>query len=258
MAAEGRWTSGNGAGELRSVAKGADPPAGVIDTSFDVRTDAGGRDPDKFSPRLRRYHQLLWSKPLPGGAVFDLDITTHSAYLHHRSCLGEFWLTSDSIIPTFGGWREVATILSQLDPGELEEFTHAGYTIGGMMIFPGHRVDGKMTINGARGFLRRVADRMDLTLECIRRHYLDQGSPLAATLARYSDFFSLFRDFRGYCDFFLLQDLLRHDGSVDFFVPFDDFELSAFPRDVDAYRRYRDASVRFIESRNTRISLIEW
>ena len=37
----------------------------MIDTTFDLRTDAAGKDPDTYSPTLRRYHQLLWSKPLP-------------------------------------------------------------------------------------------------------------------------------------------------------------------------------------------------
>lgn len=31
----------------------------LIDTSFDFRVDSSGRDPDKYSPTLRRYHQLL-------------------------------------------------------------------------------------------------------------------------------------------------------------------------------------------------------
>ena len=75
-----------------------------IDTSFDFRTDASGRDPDAYSATLRRYHQLLWSKPLPGGAMFDLDITTPGAYLHPRSDLGEFFLASDSVIPSFTRW----------------------------------------------------------------------------------------------------------------------------------------------------------
>ena len=43
-----------------------------------------------------------------------------------------------------------------------------------------------------------IRDRFDLTLECIRRHYLDEPSPLSATLARYADFFGLFGDFAGY------------------------------------------------------------
>ena len=48
----------------------------AIDTSFDFRTDAFGKDPDTFSATLRRYHKLLWSKPLSGGALFDLDDKT--------------------------------------------------------------------------------------------------------------------------------------------------------------------------------------
>jgi len=49
---------------------------GRIDTSYDFRTDAGGKDPDLFSATLRRYHRKLWSKPLPSGAMFDLVDTT--------------------------------------------------------------------------------------------------------------------------------------------------------------------------------------
>ena len=42
--------------------------------TFDFRSDTPpGRDPDALSPTLRRYHQLLWSKPLPSGAPFELD-----------------------------------------------------------------------------------------------------------------------------------------------------------------------------------------
>jgi hypothetical protein len=75
-----------------------------------------------------------------------------------------------------------------------------------MMVFPGYQVDRKMTINQRRGCHGSIRDRFDLTLECIRRHYLDEPSPLSATLARYAEFFGLFGDFAGYVDFFHLQD----------------------------------------------------
>lgn len=52
--------------------------------------------------------------------------------------------------------------------------------------------------------VNRWADRFDLTLECIRRHYLGQRSPLGETLARYRDFFALFEDFSGYVEFFMV------------------------------------------------------
>jgi Family of unknown function (DUF6994) len=69
-----------------------------IDVSFDVRSDTPpGRDPDTFSLTLGRYHELLWSKPLPNGARFDLTESAPPMYLHHRSDIGEFWLSSDSV-----------------------------------------------------------------------------------------------------------------------------------------------------------------
>ena len=46
-----------------------------IDITFDFRSDTPpGKDPDVFSPTLSRYHKLLWSKPLPSGLVFELDV----------------------------------------------------------------------------------------------------------------------------------------------------------------------------------------
>lgn len=228
-----------------------------IDTTFDFRTDAGGKDPDSHSPTLRRYHQILWSKPLPKGASFDLDSTTPGEYLHHKSELGEFWLASDSVIPTFEGYLTMVPVLAAFPPSEIEEFQAIGYTIGGMMVFPGNKVDGKQTLNGARGFHPRIRDRMDLTLECIRRHYLGHESPLSDVLARYADFFSLFGSFEGYVRFFLLDDLVDDDyRQVRYFLPFDDFTTSALPERPEAYRAYRVASVAFIEARNGRIDAI--
>ncbi|HZL07100.1 MAG TPA: hypothetical protein VFE45_17040 [Coriobacteriia bacterium] len=226
----------------------------ALDTSFDFRTDAGGKDPDAHSPTLRRYHRLLWSKPLPGGAPFDLDVGSPGTYLHHRSALGEFCLSSDSVIPTFTWWTAMQPIIEQLTEAEIESFTAISYTVGGMVVFPSNRIDGKPTINGARGFNRKIADRFDLTLECIRRHYRTEDSPLGETLGRYRDFFALFEDFHGYVDFFLLQDLVDGDfSSVRFFLPFHDFTTPSVPRDVDAYREYRRLSIEFVEARNRRI-----
>jgi hypothetical protein len=77
----------------------------LIDTSFDFRTDACGKDPDVYSPTLRRYHKLLWSKVLPSGRRFDLDDTQRGVYLYHRSDLGKFFLSSDSVMQTFTRWK---------------------------------------------------------------------------------------------------------------------------------------------------------
>lgn len=229
----------------------------AIDIAFDFRTDAKGRDPDSHSRTLRLYHQLLWSKPLPCGASFNLSATTPGAYLHHRSSLGEFWLASDSVIPTFTRWSALKPITEQCLEQENEAFRTVAYTIGAMMVFPGNRIDGKPTLNGDRGFNRRISDRFDLTLECIRRYYLNEESPLAATLSRYADFFSLFGNFHGYVGFFLLEDLVTNGFSVKFFMPFDDFRPPSVPKDLNTYKEYRRRSIDFIDARNARIKQLD-
>jgi len=225
----------------------------LIDTSFDFRTDAGAKDPDVYSPTLCRYHKFLWSKPLPNGQLFGLDDSVRGVYLHHRSSLGEFFLSSDSVIPTFTRYGFAAEHPELVTEEENKEFDALSYTIGGMMVFSGNPVDGKWTINQARGCLRKISDRFDLTLECIRRYYTGQASPLGETFSRYSDFFALFESFTGYVDFFLLQDLVTEDGSVSVFPPFDDFKTRSVPKDLDTYREYRHRTVQFIEARNRRI-----
>jgi hypothetical protein len=225
-----------------------------INITFDFHSDTPpGKDPDARSPTLRRYHRLLWSKPLPSGGVFELVDTTPRVYLHHRSELGEFWLASDTVIPSFRKQPGLSHVLAQI-PDKLAAFRRIGYTIGGMMVFPGNQVGRKMTINCARGCHPRIKDRFDHTVECIRRHYLDLPSPLSDTLARYADYFRLFGDFRGYVEFFLLQDMVTADCSaVKFFSPFKDFNSSPVPDSMAAYLAYRELAVGFIEARNQRI-----
>jgi hypothetical protein len=226
-----------------------------IDVNFDFRTDTRpGGDPDALSPTLRRYHKHLWSKPLPNGDMFELVDTTPRAYLHHSSHLGEFRLASDSVIPTFRKEKRLSGVFERCKD-ELLGFQRIGYTIGGMMVFPGNRVDRKMTINAARGCHPLIKDRFDLTVECIRRHYLGEGSPLSSVLARYAEFFSLFRDFKGYIEFFLLQDLVTPNcESIMFFAAFDGFKSRPVPIDAREWHAYRDRAVRFIEARNRRIA----
>lgn len=222
-----------------------------LDSGFDFRSDTpAGGDPDSHSPTLHRYHQRLWSKPLPSGRLFDLVDGRPENYLIHRSELGEFFLSSDAVIATF----RKKPVASQVPAEDLASFNATGYTIGGMMLFPGNRVEGKVTINGARGFHPRIADRFDLTLECIRRHYAGDDSPLAETLTRYADFFRLFETFHVYVEFFLLQDLLTADGrDVAFFLAFDDFDTPAVPASPDEYQVFRRRSVDFVHARNRRI-----
>lgn len=114
-------------------------------------------------------------------------------------------------------------------------------------------VNGKRNINQARGCHPKIRDRIDLTLECIRRHYVGQDSPLSVVLERYSDFFALFQSFHDYVEFFLLNDLVDRDV-VKFLLPFDNFKSDSYPREVVEYQALMYGTMDFVHGRNKRIS----
>ena len=225
-----------------------------VDINFNFYSDTpNGKDPDSYSNTLKQYHQFLWSKPLPNGSTFKLDINKPKV-LHHKSNLGEFVLSSDSIAHDYSKWKSIASIIKKIPKQEVEKFFNLGCTIGGYIIFPSNRIDNKMTINGSRGINKKIKDRFDLTLECIRRFYLSETSPLGETLNRYKTFFKLFNNFKGYVDFFLLQDLVVKDYSnINFFLPFNDFKDSPVPTDIEKYKFYRKNMTEFIYNRSKRI-----
>lgn len=229
----------------------------LLDTSFDFRVDTPkGKDPDKHSSTLRRYHQALWSKPLPSGPVFELSTAKRRPYLLRDSELGKFRLGSDTAVPTFG--KSARVIVEALPEKDILEFRSLQYSIGGMMVWPTNRIDGKQTINGSRGFRRKISDRLDLTLECVRRHYAGEPSPLSDVLSRYGSYFSLFVDFTGFVKFFHLQDLVSDDhANVRFHLPFNDFVGSARPTDEAMYKAYMEKAMALIAARNRRIDTLQ-
>jgi len=226
----------------------------TIDIAFNVFSDTPeGKDPDSHSPTLRKYHQILWSKPLPNGKNFHLDLDT-PRLLHHKSELGEFFLSSDQIGNTYSNVGKMSHIVEQVPNEEMDYFSSIRATIAGHAIFPAKKIDNKMTINGARGINHKIQDRFDLTLECIRRFYLKESSPLGDPLERYSHFFNLFDDFRGYVNFFHLQDLVEEDCSeVKFWHPFNNFDHSPLPKNIEEYQAYKIRVIDFIKARNQRM-----
>lgn len=114
-------------------------------------------------------------------------------------------------------------------------------------------------MNTARGFGSSgwlIGDRMDLTLECIRRHYGGElESPLAVVINAYADFFALFEGFEEFVDFFHLQDLVTPDyDEVLFHLPFTGFTGSGLPADTGEYVAYREATLEFTERRSHRMA----
>lgn len=151
-----------------------------VDVAFEFhKNTSAGKDPDLFSPTLREYHRSIWSMQLPSGQMRALT-SAGKVYFQYESSFGKFALSIDAITTKLKG--RASKIAKQIPADPLPP--DFGYTIGSSIIFPGNRIDGASTINGARGFHPRIADRFDLTLECIRRHYRGESSPLASALQR--------------------------------------------------------------------------
>jgi hypothetical protein len=224
----------------------------TVDTTFNVYSDAQGGDPDSTSPTLRKYHMMLWSKPLPNGQTFDLSDNKSGVYLYHNSELGEYFLGSDAITHSYKNHKRKQWLTKQI-PNEVDELFNTGSTVGAYTIFPNNRIDGKHTLNQARGVNSLIDDRFDLTLECVRLFYLGQVSPLYDTLLRYKNFFDLFESFKGYIKFFLLDDLVDENQKTKFYLPFDDFKTKPTFSNIDEYLVYKNRVLTFIKSRNKRI-----
>ena len=232
----------------------------IIDNTYDFRKDVKpNADPDIHSKKLRSYHKELWSKTLPSGKKFNLSDAEPNKYLFHKSSLGKFSLSSDGIGVTFIYRKSMDYIISQIREEQKENILKIMCSIGGFIIFPSNRIlingKSKMTINGERGINQKITDRFDLTLECIRRHYLNIENPLSETFNRYKDFFSLFKNFRGYVEFFLLQDLVNSDFTeIKFFLPFDDtFPSRPYPKNIEEYNIYIEKNSEFVINRGIRM-----
>lgn len=238
-----------------------------IDVTFDFTNDtpdywenfwerndglgAGGNDPDACSKTLQQYHQILWSKQLPNGEKMELSCGHGAEYLTWNG----FRFGSDSITASFR-YHCCKDLLKQVEKelpdykAFMEQYLRKAYTIGGTIIFPKR----KGSINQARGCHTQIRDRWDLTLECIRRYYQGQESPLYDTLALDKAFFALFGDFKGYVDFFYLQDCVSADyATVNIWMGEGDFLSDPLPKTTNEYFDWIHQNLAFVEKRNQRI-----
>jgi hypothetical protein len=235
----------------------------IFDTSFDYKTDIPpgrkGSDPDSLSPRLRADHELLWTKELNSGILFAPTVPPGRRHLAFTDTSGgRHRYGSDAITNSYTRWmrpKALAAAVASLDEDQRSRYLDPPYTIGSAMIWP-VRMKDRPTMNQARGTRLRIADRMDLTLECIRRHYAGEPqSPLADVITAYADFFALFDGFPEFVDFFHFQDLVTPDyAEVRFYLSFDNFERSGTPATSEEYVEYREAVLEFIGKRQRRMA----
>lgn len=223
----------------------------MIDINFDFRSDSNGEDPDSYSPTLNKYHQSLWSKELPNGEVMELRREGPPFTLLWK----DFVLSSDSIIVELKyekNKRMINQVYEIVDDGDAyyENLLRRSYSIGGMIVFPKH----VNSMNQRRGTSKYISDRWDLTLECIRRYYIGEDSPIYEVIENDKAFFDLFVDFKGYVDFFFLQDCVSEDYSkVDIWCGDATFEKSGLPETVEDYFEFIRKEHEFLDKRNQRI-----
>jgi hypothetical protein len=213
---------------------------------------AGTTDPDSESKTLQEYHRIIYSKKLPNGKQLELQKGIDS---YHYLTWENFRFGSDSIIASFR-YHRYKWMLQQIEaslPNYKEyivTYLRKSYTLGGEIIFP-KRMWG---INQTRGWKKLISDRFDLTLECIRRFYKKKPSLLTETIEKDINFFNLFIDFKGYVDFFFLQDLVTSDyEKVNLWLENEDFKLSPLPQTVDEYLCFISKELEFVKKRNSRI-----
>lgn len=212
-------------------------------------------DADRDSRILRRWHQLLWSKPLPNGHRIALEPELGTSCLVY----GGIRVSSDTIATTHSNYRRLGAtrLWESLAETERTTYDRSFYTIGGSIIFPTR----PQSLNQRRGSESTIADRFDLTLECIRQHYCGPAdNPLADVLRLDGEYLGLFgageEGFNTFVQFFHLQDLVA-EGSVRWLDGHVGrkwrFDRPALPRTLDAYRNYLDNVSAFVAARNVRI-----
>ncbi len=226
----------------------------MIDVDFNFQAEVGeDKDPDAYSRTLQEYHRILWSKPLPNGEFFKLEKISNCRLLF-KSKSGDLTLSSDRPVATFSKWKRMQYLISQFPPKKIKSYVDLTNTIGATIIWPSNQINRLHTINAERGLNQLIADRFDLTIECIRRYYLGETSPLFETFKRYNSFFELFVDLKGFIDFFLLQDYVSSDyKTVRIASPFDDFKSSPVPKNKKEYNRYIEPTIKLIKARRKRI-----
>ena len=167
----------------------------AIDITFNFRSDT---PPERIRTPIARHCGGITSSSgasrCQAAHVSNLD-ASRRAHICTTPPSAASSVVERAVIPTFK-WLQL--VIDQVEDAEIDAFNRIGYTIGGMMVFPGYQVDRKMTINQARGC---TADQGPVRSDAgVHPASLPaEDGPLSATgrHARYADFFALFGDFAG-------------------------------------------------------------
>ena len=229
----------------------ADDTPGFWDGFWDDGYGRVRRDPDALSRRLMDAHRALWSRELPSGDVMELH--PDGTYLSWN----DLRLSSDSVTTFFRG-PAMSDVIGELESSMpdyrrfAEDIVRRTYVPGGAVLFPRHR----NSFNQRRGIHPCIRDRWDRSLECIRRYYSGEESPLSEVLEQDARFFDLFGDFRDYVDFFLLQDCVDSRYEVISCLGPLSFEADPLPRNVDEYMTWVRSQLDLVQRRGQRMAAL--
>jgi hypothetical protein len=227
-----------------------------IDINFDFSTETGGEQPDieRDSTTLRKYHKLLWIKKLPNGEVPILSETDNNGLIIKTDTC-ELILSSDTMINTYtGNWDKNFDLRYLKTIAEIEGFVNITHKIGNFIMYPRTKINDMNSFNQERGTNSKIKDRFDLSLECIKRYYQNEDSPLRETIQRYNQFFQLFKNFKSYCEYYFLEDLtINNYTEIKYFLPFNNFDEMPIPKNAEEYTLYMNKATEFINNRNKRI-----
>ncbi|WP_442858350.1 DUF6994 family protein [Arthrobacter sp. SLBN-112] len=124
---------------------------------------------DSRCPLLKAHHQLLWTP----------DVRADPG---KRLTFG-----SDAITNSYAEWGKPRALEAKAELSEEQKhrYLNPPFRIGSAVIWPVRKIR-RPTLNTARGMRLPIADRLDLTLECSRRHYAEEpGSSLADVTTNY-------------------------------------------------------------------------
>ena len=227
----------------------------IFNIDYDFRRDTKELNVNIESITLKKYHMLLWRKMLPNGKYFLLHDCVKTVYLFlWIDKKNNYPISSYPIAQTYLKLEDM-DLIKKISKEEFNSFLTVGNTIGGFIIFPSNKIDDLPSISEECNTNSQICNRFDIILECIRRYYNRGNSPLQETIKRYKKYFNLFTSFKGFCEFFFLQDITSENyKKIDFFLPFKKFEENPFPKTVDEYMLYKNKIMNFIRNRNVRIA----
>lgn len=207
------------------------------------------QDPADFSAKLAQYQILLYTKPLPSGGFLKLRANKFNQVEAELPSGESILLTSMPLIHQACFEADNHELLSKLPQSQVDIMLRTLVTSGNYMLIPAQPLNGYRLDDFRKN--PRIGNRIDLYLECVRRQYAGEPSPLDDILNPFKPWFELFLSFKQFVEFFYLGNLYDPKlKKIHFFKTFDpDFPINLDPETGSSSMLVLSHSVIFAGSR---------